>query len=110
MIPGRQADPGRELAAGSEQLRHWGLHRQQHRADRAHVRGLGKVLAALVDPTPGHELGIDLVDLRLQLLAVLGLSSKQLPSQGGQAFIGLDALEQRNQGNCSPRVGDGLFG
>ena len=46
---------------------------------------------------PGHELGIELVDLRLQLRIFLGLNGAHLSSQGGQALIGLDALEQRNQ-------------
>jgi hypothetical protein len=36
--------------------------------------------------------GIDLVDLRLQLRIFLGLGREQLPSQGGQALISLDAL------------------
>jgi len=64
----RHPDSGIARAPRSEQLGLWGLHRQQHRADRAHARDLGKAPAALVGPMPGHELGINRVDLRLQLL------------------------------------------
>src|SRR3954464_9851604 len=44
---------------------------------------------------PGQELGINLVDLCLQLRIFIGLGREQLPSQARQALIGLDALEQR---------------
>jgi hypothetical protein len=44
---------------------------------------------------PSREPGIDLLDLRLQLRIFLGLGREQLSSQGRQALIGLDALEQR---------------
>src|SRR5665811_314138 len=59
---------------------------------------------------PGHEPGIDFVDLRLQLRIFLGLGREQLPSQGGQALIGLDALEQRIEvslppGGCKAELG-----
>src|SRR5271166_4265266 len=54
---------------------------------------------------PSHEPGIDLVDLRLQLRIFLGLGREQLPSQGGQALIGLDAREQRSE--VSPPLGGG---
>src|SRR3954469_16930271 len=50
---------------------------------------------------PGQELGIDLIDLRLQLRIFLGQSREQLPSQGRQALIGLDALEQRSEVSLS---------
>src|SRR5580704_2790263 len=43
---------------------------------------------------PGHELDIDLVDLRPQLRMLLNLNREQLSSQGRQARIGLEALEQ----------------
>src|SRR5271165_4138777 len=54
---------------------------------------------------PSHEPGIDLVDLRLQLRIFLGLGGEQLPSQGGQALIGLDALEQRSEVSLPPGGG-----
>src|SRR5271166_794480 len=54
---------------------------------------------------PRDEPGIDLVDLRLQLRIFPGLGREQLPSQGGQALIGLDALEQRSE--VSPPPGGG---
>jgi hypothetical protein len=45
----------------------------------------------------GHELGIDLVDLRLQLGIFRGLHREQLASPGGQALIGLDTIKQQTQ-------------
>ncbi len=52
---------------------------------------------------PSDKPGIDLVDLRLQLCIFLGLGREQLPSQGGQALIGLDTLEQETE--VSPPLG-----
>ena len=65
MIFRRQADPGRELTARSEQLGFRGLHSQQCRADGADARDLDETLAAFIGPMPSHKLGVDLVDLRL---------------------------------------------
>ena len=39
---------------------------------------LGKASAALIGAMPGHELGLDLADLRLQPLIFLGLGGEQL--------------------------------
>src|SRR3954451_13948582 len=97
MIPRRQADPGGKLPPRSKHPRRRGLHCQQHRADQADAGDLGEPLAAFVGAMPGQELGIDLVDLCLQLRIFLGQSREQLPSQARQALIGLDALEQRSE-------------
>jgi hypothetical protein len=94
MVPWRQADPGRELAFGSETPGLRGLHFQQHRADRADARDLGQPSAAFIGAMPSDQSGIDLFDLRLQLRIFIGLGRKQLPSQGRQVLIGLDALKQ----------------
>jgi hypothetical protein len=48
---------------------------------------------------PGHKFGLDLLDLCLQLGILRGMDREQLSSQAGQALIGLDAIEQRNQVN-----------
>ena len=73
MIFRRQADPGRELASGSELLRLRGLHCQQHRSDRADAGDLGEPSAAFIGAMPSDQPGVDLVDLRLQLRIFLGL-------------------------------------
>jgi hypothetical protein len=58
----------------------------------------GKTPAAFVGPMPCCKLGVDLVDLRLQLHIFIGLHGEQFPCQGGQeALTGFDALEQRKQ-------------
>jgi hypothetical protein len=46
---------------------------------------------------PGSELGINLVDLCLQLPILRGLDGEQLSRQDGHAFIDCNAIEQRNQ-------------
>jgi hypothetical protein len=46
---------------------------------------------------PGSELSIDLVDLCLQLPIFRCLDGEQLSRQDGQAFIGFNAIEQRDQ-------------
>ena len=48
MILRRQADPGRELTSGSEELGRWGLHHQHSRADRADAGDLGEASAAFI--------------------------------------------------------------
>src|SRR3954453_5035903 len=101
MIPRRQADPGGKLSPRSKHLRCRGLHCQQHRADRADAGNLDEPSAAFVGAMPGQELGIDLVDLRLQLRIFLGQGREQLPSQGRQALVVLDALEQRTEVSLS---------
>src|SRR4051794_35101349 len=101
MISRRQADPGGKLPPRSEHLRRRGLHFQQHRADRADAGDLDEPSAAFIGAMPGQELGIDLVDLRLQLCIFLGQSREQLPSQGGQALIDADTLKQRIEMNLS---------
>jgi len=44
---------------------------------------------------PGHELGVDFSDLRLQLRIFFSLGREQLASQDGHALISLNAIEQR---------------
>src|SRR3954452_12133529 len=95
MIPRCQADPGSKLSPRSKHLRRRGLHFQQRRADRADAGNLDEPSATFIGAMPIYELGIDLVDLRLQLRIFLGQSRDQLPSQGGQTLIDADALEQR---------------
>jgi hypothetical protein len=69
------------------------LHHQQCRADRTDAGDLSETSAAFIGPVPSHESGIDVVDLRLQLLVFLGLNREQLSSQGWQALVSLDAHE-----------------
>src|SRR5271157_827449 len=97
MILWRQADPGRELASRFELCWIRGLHSQQRRADWSNARDLDETPTALVGPVPSRQLGVDLFDLCLQLHKFLGLDGKQFSRQGGQALIGFNALEQRNQ-------------
>ena len=96
MILRRQADPGRELASGSEELRLRGLHFQQHRADRADAGDLDEPSAAFIGAMPGDQPGVDLVDLRLKLCIFLGLGREQLPSaRGDLKFRRVSRVEQR---------------
>src|SRR3954471_23542333 len=46
------------------------------------ARGATDPAIAFVGPMPGGELGVDLVNLRLQLCVFTGLAGEQLPSQG----------------------------
>ena len=101
MILGCQADPGRKLPPRSEELGLRGLHGQQHGTDRADAGDLGETPAAFIGPMPGHELGLDVDDLRLQVRIFPRLNGEELASQEGQALIGLQAREQRNQVGCS---------
>jgi hypothetical protein len=57
MVFWRQADPGRELACGSEKPGLRGLHFQQHRADRADAGDLGEPSAAFIGAMPRDEPG-----------------------------------------------------
>ena len=95
MILRRQADPGRELPPRSKHLRRRGLHHQQRRADRTDAGNLGETSAAFIGLVPGHELGVDFGDLRLQLRIFFSLSREQLASQDGHVLISLNAIEQR---------------
>ena len=70
---------------------------KQRRADRTDAGNLGETSAAFVGLVPGHELGVDFSDLRLQLRIFFSLGREQLASQDGQALISLDAIEQRDQ-------------
>jgi hypothetical protein len=83
MIFWRQADTGRELTPRLEARRIRGLHRHEHCADRSDAWDLGETSAALIGPMPGGELGIDLVDLSLQLHIFLGANGEQLFSHDG---------------------------
>ncbi len=58
---------------------------------------LSETSAAFVGLMPGHELGVDFVNLRLQPRIFCSLGREQLPSKGGHALISLNTLEQRNQ-------------
>jgi hypothetical protein len=67
-------------------------------------------LAAFVGAMPGQELGVNLVDLCLQLRIFLGQDREQLPSQGRQALISLDAIEQLiESGTCFAGTPDDVF-
>ena len=83
------------MAARSESSGAGAFISSSERADRADAGDLGQASAALIGPMPGHQLGVDLVELRLQLRIFFGLDREQLARQGGQRLIGLNALEQR---------------
>ena len=97
MILRRQADPGRELPPRSKHLGRGGLHHQQRRADRTDAGNLGETSVAFIGLVPGHELGVDFSDLRLQLCIFFSLGREQLASQDGHVLISLNAIEQRKR-------------
>jgi len=51
-------------------------------------------MAGSIGLVPGHELGVDFGDLRLQLRIFFSLGREQLASQDGHALISLNAIEQ----------------
>ena len=91
-----QADPSRELPPRSELFGRRGLHLQQNRADRTDAgRYFDEPLAAFIALMPSLEFGFNLVDLPPQLRVLLGLDREEPARCERQAFVGLDALEQR---------------
>jgi hypothetical protein len=79
----------------AKHLRRRGLHHQQRRADRTDAGNLGETSVAFIGLVPGHELGVDFGDLRLQLRIFFSLGREQLASQDGHVLISLNAIEQR---------------
>lgn len=88
MIPGRQTNPGCEVAARSEELGRRCLHRQQRGDDRADSGDLGQPPAALVFAVPRHQLCLDDLQFRLQLRIFLRVKCEQSARQLGQVLIG----------------------
>lgn len=90
-----QPDPRREISAGSEGLRLADFHDQQRGADRPDAGDLRQPPAGFIVAVPGHQLGFDRLQLRLQPGILRGVVNKQLACQCGQRRLGLQARQQR---------------
>ena len=90
-----QPDPRREISAGSEGLRLADFHDQQRGPDRPDAGDLRQASAGFILAVPGHQLGFDRLQLRLQLGIFRGVLSKQLACQCGQHRLGLQTRQQR---------------